>query len=276
MTETIRELSELLGSKAERNNRGSAMTDEEFEKHSIEKENQRSGKLTGYDCPICRNKGYYFRYDSEHRCRIQVRCECMPRREAIERLNRSGLSEVMQKMTFDTYQTNEDWTRRICAAAKAYAANPAGWFFIGGQVGAGKTHICTAILMELSKKYDVHYMLWRDEYEKIKSVQNDPAGVAIEQKLKNVKILYIDDLFKCANRDSTGKLRPNPGETRLAFQLLNYRYNRDDLFTIISTELFIDDLIQIDEGVGSRIAERSKAYRLEVARDLARNRRTSY
>lgn len=61
-----------------------------------------------------------------------------------------------------------------------------------------------------------------------------------------------------------------------ASQILYARYNSDDLYTIISTELFIDELLQIDEGIGSRIAERSKEYRFEVDRNPARNWRTTH
>lgn len=158
MPEKIKGLSELLDSKMNQHSVVHPMSSEEYELYMIKKQNDQPGKLDGLDCPICKNKGYYLRYDSEHQNSVQVRCECMARRDAIRRLNQSGLSQALQKMTFETYQTESDWTSKIYAAAKAYAATPAGWFFIGGQVGAGKTHICTAILQELLKRYPARYI----------------------------------------------------------------------------------------------------------------------
>lgn len=66
------------------------------------------------------------------------------------------------------------------------------WFFIGGQSGAGKTHICTAITAEfLRKGKKAHYMLWRDESMKIKSLTTE--GEKYEHavfKLKTVEVLF--------------------------------------------------------------------------------------
>lgn len=85
--------------------------------------------------------------------------------------------------------------------------------------------------------------------------------------LKSVPVLYIDDLFK-------GAERPTQGDLNIAFELLNHRYNNENLYTIISTEKLLDDLIRIDEAIGSRIAERSKGHRIQLNRDPARNWRT--
>ena len=80
--------------------------------------------------------------------------------------------------------------------------------------------------------------------------------------LKTAPVLYIDDLFK-------GAERPTQGDLNIAFELLNYRYNDERLYTIISTEKLLDELIAIDEAIGSRIAERSKGHRVQINRDPA-------
>ena len=85
--------------------------------------------------------------------------------------------------------------------------------------------------------------------------------------LKNAPVLYIDDLFK-------GAERPTQGDLNLAFELLNYRYNDERFCTIISTEKLIGELIEIDEAIGSRIAERSKGHMVNLNRDPSRNWRT--
>ena len=86
-------------------------------------------------------------------------------------------------------------------------------------------------------------------------------------ELKSVPVLYIDDLFK-------GAETPTQGDLNIAFELLNHRYNNDSLYTIISTEKLLDDLIRIDEAIGSRIAERSKGHRIQLKPDPSRNWRT--
>ena len=43
----------------------------------------------------------------------------------------------------------------------------------------------------------------------------------------------------------------------VAFEILNYRYTAK-LPTIVSSECVLDDLIQIDESLAGRIAERAK------------------
>ena len=110
-------------------------------------------------------------------------------------------------------------------------------------------------------------MLWRDESARIKALLNEPEGVERMRDLKTAPVLYIDDLFK-------GAERPTQGDLNIAFELLNYRYNDERLYTIISTEKLLDELIAIDEAIGSRIAERSKGHRVQINRDPTRNWRT--
>lgn len=247
---------------------GHDMTEEEWQRHMVDRMNSTPGtKADGINCPDCLNRGFYYRYSEELGAAVQVPCPCMARRESRRRLDRSGLGPAMRRMTFDTYQTPEEWNKRILAAAKDYAAATSGWFFAGGQVGSGKTHICTAVLQALSLRFPVRYMLWRDESARIKAALNEPEGVSRMQDFKTVPVLYIDDLFK-------GAERPTQGDLNLAFELLNYRYSDESLYTIISTEKLLDDLISIDEAIGSRIAERSKGHRVQISRDPTRNWRT--
>ena len=67
--------------------------------------------------------------------------------------------------TFDSYRADEVWQKPIWDGAHAYLDDYTGkWWYIGGQVGAGKTHICTAITGEMLRRgMEVRYMLWRDE-----------------------------------------------------------------------------------------------------------------
>ena len=129
------------------------------------------------------------------------------------------------------------------------------WLFMGGQVGAGKTHLCTAVVGKFfSMGKAARYMLWRDESPVLKAVVNSAEEyLAAMEPLKTAEVLYIDDLFKTERGKS-----PTEADIKLAHELLNYRYINRNLVTIISSELLIDDLIDIDEAIGSRIYELSK------------------
>ena len=96
------------------------MTEEEWQRHLVDQMNSEPGtKDDGIDCPDCLNRGYYFRYDEQMAARVQVPCHCLARREARRRLDRSGLGQTLRRMTFATYQADDEWQRRIYAAAKA-------------------------------------------------------------------------------------------------------------------------------------------------------------
>lgn len=234
----------------------------DYERRRVERENQKPGHLTGIDCPICRNRGIVWVLDEKHITPIMKRCECMDRRAAESRIKKSGLTDALQGLTFQTYAAREKWQLDIKKAAIEYTRAPEGWFFIGGQVGCGKTHICTAILNELLKNKACVYMKWRDDVRDIKSKANDEAGSRLLERFKSAPVLYIDDLFKGGITEA---------DLNIAFEIINARYNSRTLLTIISTEKYINELIDLDEGIGSRIAQRSHGYQLEIGRDDRKN-----
>ena len=84
-------------------------------------------------------------------------------------------------------------------------------------------------------------------------------------KLKTIPVLYIDDFLKCKGEPSTGDLN-------LAFELINGRYNNEKLRTIISTERSIENVLDFDEALGSRIYEKSKGYCLSAPHENWRMR----
>ena len=50
---------------------------------------------------------------------------------------------------------------------------------------------------------------------------------------------------------------PTAADVNLAYEIINYRYNNRDKITIISTELTIGGLCEIDEALGGRIRQRA-------------------
>lgn len=249
--------------------RVSNMTPEEYAQTKIDSFNSQTGKLEGYDCPICKNKGEIMFLKNGYETIRE--CQCMNVRKTIKRIERSGLKDLMKDYTFEKFIVSSDWQKKAKTMALEFLKDYENkWFFVGGQVGCGKTHLCTALVGAFIRSgKPAHYMLWRDEVVQLKAVVTDDEayGKAI-RKLKEIEVLYIDDFFKTER----GK-QPSTAEINIAFELLNYRYNNPRLVTIISSERLIDDIIDIDEAVGSRIYQRSKQYCMIVNYDRSKNYR---
>lgn len=254
------------------------MTPEQYEQFKVDTLNETVGnrnKDDGYICHECKNKGYIAKLEMRNGRYYQVLsdCKCIPVRNTIMKMIRSGLRDVISECTFDKWEATEDWQRSVKAAAIEYAKNPKGWFFIGGQPGCGKTHLCTAICRELLLEgKNLKYMQWREDAAKLKGNTNDTERrEKLTNEFKTVKALYIDDLFKTGKNQDGSVQRPTSADINLAFEILNYRYNKPDSITIISSELTAEALLDIDEAIGSRICERSKP--LNISRNIARNYR---
>lgn len=240
---------------------------EEYEQFKVDSYNETEGNLhltDGHNCPLCKNRGMVAKLEYSplygYGIEVLAKCKCHKARNALARLNRSGLGNVVEKYTFNKYQTPAEWHKQIKEAALRFCESKASCFFIGGQSGAGKTHICTAMTVQfIRQNKDAKYMVWPEELPKINAVVNDPA--AYEDKmgeLKNTDVLYIDDLFK-HGKDEMGRIKdPTAAEVHRAFEIINSRYNNPDKITIISSERTLFELHEIDAAIAGRIAEMSK------------------
>ena len=96
------------------------------------------------------------------------------------RLKRSGLQDMAERYRFETYEAKTSWQKSILAAAECFCEEREGWFYIGGQVGAGKTHICTAIANRLMLQgKGVRYMIWTEEATKLKALKTDDENARL-------------------------------------------------------------------------------------------------
>lgn len=260
-----------------------AETPEQRAQRRTEDYNAMAGNLNqedGYDCPICKNKGHVAYLGEKdafgHPTEYFKPCKCCKVRNAIRRLNRSGLKNAVKELTFDKYEARNPWQQTIKDTAQRFCAESGeNWFFIGGQSGAGKTHICTAIAVHhIRQGKEVRYMVWREEAPRLKALVNDAEAYAdLMRNLKTADVLYIDDLFK-DSRDDMGQYRPpTSADIRLAFEIINYRYLDPALITIVSSEMTLTELDGIDEGVAGRIAAKSKpgGYCINLKPDKAKN-----
>lgn len=240
------------------------MTPREMAQRNADSFNAGEGTLhllDGYECPTCKNKGFV----SVVRERRDLRgnevyeecltyCKCNKIRKSIMRMKRSGMEELFKKYRFENYDTKEGWQKTIKDKATNFAHDPAPIFFIGGQSGCGKTHLCTAIARQLLfDGNELRYVLWRDESVKLKSaINNEEKYQAIIEELKRVDVLYIDDFLKVPI--GTDASKPTSADLSLALEIINNRYNAK-LITVISSEWTITDIIGFDEALGGRIYE---------------------
>lgn len=135
-----------------------------------------------------------------------------------------------------------------------------------GQPGSGKTHLGIAIANELMNKgIGVRYMEYRTDVPRIKQVANDYISYANEiNKYKNATVLLIDDLYKKATyKDMRGIEHVADADLRAMFEIINHRYLKNAPI-IVSSEYFIEDLLNFDEALGSRILEMCEGHIKEV------------
>ena len=179
-------------------------------------------------------------------------CECMQKRKSVKRIKQSGLGNLLDKRVND-YVAIEDWQKEVKEKATRYLTEKSkNWFVILGQSGSGKTHICSAIGSRLlNQGKEVRYMAWTDLAAKIREM--DEVNAEIE-KIKDIEVLYIDDLFKIA---------ASQGQKNVAFNILSYRAN-NELTTIISSEVLFDDLLKVDEAIAGRIKEMAQDYLINI------------
>lgn len=240
----------------------------DYSQLKIQQWNDEEGMMVGHDCRLCKNKGYIMILEDGYEA--LKKCSCLPVRNSIKMIKESGLEKLLNEYTYEKFVFKWDWQKNIKEKAASFLNETKGnWFFISGQPGAGKTHICTAIVGELLKKgFPALYMVWPNDSIRLKkSLVGDGDDYVDEiKKHKEIKVLYIDDFFKSEKHQ-----KPSTADIKLAWELINYRYINKDLITIISSERFVKELIDIDEATGSRIFQMSRRYCIEIEDDPSKN-----
>ena len=236
------------------------MTEEEYAKYQADLYNSSEGNLKYVDCKICRNKGYIQHYD-EYFNTYMTECECMAQRKSIARLRKSGLGNMIERCTFDSYDVQNLWQKRVKDTALEYTGDTSGsWFYIGGQSGCGKTHICTAISVALiNQGKTLKYEIWRTLFHQLQSAQFDSEKYSDKlRELQNIDVLYIDDFLKCLDKSKINT------ELNFAFEIINARYIADRP-TIISSELDINQLNAFDNALAGRIVEKAGKFTISIS-----------
>lgn len=234
----------------------------------IERYNSNRGKLNledGYNCEKCLNRGDFLVKEGDGE-RI-IECECMVIRRAIRELKKSGLEGQIKDLGFNSYKVVDDLTREIKSLA-IENLNSDDWFFVGGQTGAGKTHISTAIAAELLRRsVQVRYKRYVEMIQilKNKKFSSDQDYYDELLPLENCKVLYIDDFLKS---------KPSVADMAILWELIDSRYVLKKK-TIISSELVLTDIAKIDESMAGRISERAGKFVVNIEKNKKYNRRVN-
>ncbi|GFN37223.1 ATP-binding protein [Tepidimicrobium xylanilyticum] len=236
--------------------------------NSIKANSSGTEEKTHYECEICKDEEWLF--DIENNTARPCKCREVKLYKRI--IESSGITEAFLQRNFNNFKP----TNKITADAKAMAMDYVKKFdsiknlrnnsiaFLG-QVGAGKTHLSIAIANEFMKRnIGVRYMQYREDITRIKQVAMDEESYAKEiNKYKNATVLLIDDLYKNAtHRTRAGYEVLNDADKRAIFEIVNYRYFKNAPM-IISSEYLINDIIDFDEGIGTRITEMCKGHIIE-------------
>lgn len=212
---------------------------------------------------------------------VWVVCPCQTQRKARLLMKSSEITEDFQKLNFNNYETEgrEPVVAKIKQRAIAYCKDfqnirddRANSIAILGQPGVGKTHILSAIANGMMTNWlvGVHYFPYVEGLEDLKaSFGDDTTSVATKlQRLKDVEVLFVDDLFKPLN----GKPRATDWQVEKMFEIINYRYlNKKPI--LVSSELSFDDMLAIDQATATRIFEMCSKYTITVEDDIKLNYR---
>ena len=229
--------------------------------------NEQKKEANGYHCEKCQNRGFIakVRYEPLYNYYNDYYewCDCRNIRACLRLIEQSGLSGIIKRYTLDKFKTDHSWQKFIKDSAVKYISEgykDGKWFLISGNSGCGKTHICTAIVREFLKQaIPVKYMVWDCEVIELNANVNTEKYHDLIEPLKRVEVLYIDDLFKPIGINA----RPSDGEIKRAKEILDYRL-RNNLVTVISTELSINEIIDIDAAVGGRIYQMTKGNSVHI------------
>jgi len=213
-------------------------------------------------------------YDTEE----WQKCECAKLRQLNRLIKSSAITEEFQKMSFKNFSTDGVHPKVIEMKSKAnqyYAAfdQIKGYrqnsIMLIGQPGCGKTHLLTAISNYLihTRQVPVLYFPYKDGMNNL-AANNFERKNEIMDRMKEIDVLFIDDLFKPIG----GKVDVKPWQAESIFEVVNYRYlNNKPL--LVSSELSLDDMLYIDEALTSRLFEMAQDFTVTIPKDMKVNYR---
>lgn len=231
-----------------------------------------------YNCPICHNTLYthsiefYNDHCGHYFHNVKTSCKCNLTRKSLRLMEKNGLLNLIKIKSFDNFFVKEGFqnimkTKAISFTQKILEGEKVS-FFIGGQTGCGKTHICSAILSELAKQgICVHFFNYIQDIATLNRYQySDKYKETFEELMslyRNADVLYFDDFMYGTVSES---------EQKLIFNIINHRYS-NALPTIISSEKTVNDIKTINKSIYGRINEMVKQNMINISEDDKKNYR---
>ena len=176
-------------------------------------------------------------------------CACVERARSRKRLRDAGLEELAGRCSFDSFRTDTAWQKVMKQKAQDYLGDARRMsFFISGQSGCGKTHLCTAVCNEIIRQGGrLRYLQWVRDGTRLKQLVVEREAYEREiAALIETPYLYIDDLFK---QELTA------ADIRLAYEILGGRYNKGRP-VILSSERSLEYIRAARGGDGEAVAGR--------------------
>lgn len=194
-------------------------------------------------------------------------CPCREVKQARRIIERSGISKAFASKTIRDYIPKNSTQEAAKYISILYVKNfnetvreRNNSIMFLGQPGSGKTHLTIAIANALLKDgIAVRYMQYREDITAIKQVINDELGYSrLMSTWKCAPVLLIDDLYKGIIRNG----KANESELSIMFDLINHRYLAQKP-VMVSSEYFLDQILDFDEATGTRISEMAKGRTIE-------------
>lgn len=254
------------------------LVDLEEVRRGIEKAKQANSHISQnqvepkYKCPKCKDEeGYITRNITGYE--VWRDCACKAIRQVERLIKSSEIPAEFREKTFATFDLDQvsGIVREACTVAREYVQDfdriresRQNSMALVGRPGCGKTHLLMAVANALLQRgIETLYFPWVEGFNEIKS--NLEALDERIRRLQQVKVLYIDDVFK-------GRIEPTPFQLEQLFAIVNERYLQN-LPVLISSERDFDQMCNMDEAVGSRLWEMTKRYTVTLVGDKNLNYR---
>ena len=218
-------------------------------------------------CENCNDSGILFpvRNDRDTVYQQCHYCDCHQQRVTLMHLQKSGMLESINSMTFESFNATADWQKRMKDVCEKFIKQKDYRFlFIGGQPGSGKTHLGTAVCGHyIRQSIPTRYISFHQLMNTFKANINEEEYQKVLNDYSGTDVLYIDDFMK---------FPPSQADIKHSFVLIDMRAARHN-YTIITSERMLDEITEIDEALGSRIKYRCGSFVLNIARKPDRNHR---
>ncbi len=224
-----------------------------------------------YDCPKCQDQLGYIQ--GEWPNEVWIRCSCIEWRRAQRLMKSSEITEEFKKLGFKNFNTKGkpqviqdayDCALEYFQEFDAIKCQRQNSIALLGQPGAGKTHLLTAVANNLINRLHVPVLYFpyvegfndlKDDFDKLEEKV---------ERMKKVDVLFIDDLFKPTGRER--KPRATEWQIEQMYAVVNNRY-LNHMPIMVSSELTVDELCNVDEALGTRIYQMCKDFTVVIKGD---------